>query len=52
LSFGAQANSETLAETALIPESPRRSPAGYHRWIALAIGVGLGIMLTAEKQGL
>jgi murein DD-endopeptidase MepM/ murein hydrolase activator NlpD len=44
LSFGAQANSETQAESALIPESPRRSPMlGILGGVLLLIGIGLGI---------
>jgi murein DD-endopeptidase MepM/ murein hydrolase activator NlpD len=44
LSFGAQANSETQAETAIIPESPRRSPLlGIAGGVILLIGIGLGI---------
>lgn len=44
LSFGAQANSELQAESALIPESPRRSPLlGIIGGVLLLIGIGLGI---------
>lgn len=44
LSFGAQANSETQTESALIPESPRRSPLlGILGAVLLLIGIGLGI---------
>jgi LysM repeat protein len=44
LSFGAQANSETQAESALIPESPRRSPMlGIIGGSLLLVGIGLGI---------
>jgi hypothetical protein len=44
ISFGAQANSETLAEIAIVPESPRRSPVlGIAGGLILVIGIGLGI---------
>jgi hypothetical protein len=44
LAFGAQANSELEAETALIPESPRKSPImGILGGALLMAGVGLGI---------
>jgi len=44
ISFGAQANSEKILETAVIPESPRRSPilAIVGGFVLLA-GIGLGI---------
>lgn len=44
LAFGAQANSELEAQTALIPESPRKSPLmGILGGALLVAGVGLGI---------
>jgi len=44
LAFGAQANSEMEAQTALIPESPRKSPLmGILGGALLLAGVGLGI---------
>lgn len=44
LSFGAQANSERIAETAVIPQAPGKSPLlAIVGGILLAIGVGLGI---------
>lgn len=44
LSFGAQANSDKQAETAIIPESPRRSPLlGIIGGVLLFAGLGLGI---------
>jgi hypothetical protein len=51
LSFGAQANSETQAETSIIPESPRRSPLlGIIGGLFLLIGVGLGIYAGLLKR--
>jgi LysM repeat protein len=44
LSFGAQANSELIAETAIIPDAPRKSPLlGILGVALLLVGVGLGI---------
>ncbi|MGE5122932.1 MAG: LysM peptidoglycan-binding domain-containing protein [Acidobacteriaceae bacterium] len=44
LAFGAQANSELQAQTALIPESPRKSPImGILGGALLLAGAGLGI---------
>jgi len=44
LAFGAQANSELEAQTALIPESPRKSPLlGIMGGVLLLGGVGLGL---------
>lgn len=44
LSFGAQANSDKQAESAIIPESPRRSPLlGIIGGVLLLAGLGLGI---------
>jgi hypothetical protein len=51
LAFGAQANSELSAETALIPESPRKSPIlGILGGILLAAGIGLGIYATLLRR--
>ena len=44
LSFGAQANTETLAETTLIPSTPGKSPLfGILGGVLLLVGVGLAI---------
>ena len=44
ISFGAQANSEKILETAVIPESPRRSPIlVILGGVVLLAGIGLGI---------
>lgn len=44
ISFGAQANSERLAETAIIPEAPAKSPLlAIVGGALLAVGIGLGI---------
>jgi murein DD-endopeptidase MepM/ murein hydrolase activator NlpD len=44
ISFGAQPNSEKIQETAVIPESPRRSPVlAILGGLVLLIGIGLGI---------
>lgn len=44
LTFGAQANSETLAEVAIIPETPGRSPViGIVGGLFLLAGLGLGV---------
>ena len=44
LSFGAQASSELIAETAIIPDAPRKSPLlGILGGLLLLVGVGLGI---------
>jgi len=44
LAFGAQANSELEAETAIIPESPRKSPLmGIIGGVLLVAGIGLGL---------
>lgn len=43
LAFGAQANSDLIAQTALIPEAPRKSPLmGILGGILLVAGIGLG----------
>jgi len=44
LAFGAQANSETIAETAIIPETPGKSPLlGIVGGLFLLFGIGLGV---------
>jgi hypothetical protein len=44
LAFGAQANSELQAQTAIIPDSPRKSPImGIIGGALLVAGIGLGI---------
>ena len=44
ISFGAQANSEKIVETAVIPESPGRSPVlAILGGVILLVGIGLGI---------
>ncbi|MBN2149550.1 MAG: LysM peptidoglycan-binding domain-containing protein [Anaerolineales bacterium] len=44
LAFGAQANTETIAETAIIPETPGRSPIlGIAGGVILLLGIGLGV---------
>jgi hypothetical protein len=51
LAFGAQANSELEAQTALIPESPRKSPlVGIIGGVLLAAGIGLGIYATLLRH--
>jgi hypothetical protein len=51
LAFGAQANSELVAETALIPESPRKSPLmGIAGGLLLIGGIGLGIYATLLRR--
>jgi LysM repeat protein len=51
LAFGAQANSELEAETALIPDSPRKSPLmGIIGGVLLAAGIGLGIYATLLRR--
>ena len=51
IAFGAQANSELGAQTALIPESPRKSPLlGIIGGILLVIGIGLGIYATLLRR--
>ena len=43
LAFGAQANTQTAAETAIIPEAPNRSPLlGIAGGLLLLVGAGLG----------
>ena len=44
VSFGAQPNSEKIQETAIIPESPRRSPVlAILGGLVLVVGLGLGV---------
>ena len=44
VAFGAQPNSEAAAETAIIPETPGRSPLlGIVGGVFLLVGVGLGV---------
>ncbi len=51
LAFGAQANSELAAETALIPKSPRKSPLmGILGGVLLAAGIGLGIYAALLRR--
>jgi hypothetical protein len=51
IAFGAQANSELEAQTALIPESPRKSPVmGIIGGALLAAGIGLGIYATLLRR--
>ena len=51
IAFGAQANSELEAQTAIIPESPRKSPLmGIIGGALLAAGVGLGIYATLLRR--
>jgi LysM repeat protein len=51
LAFGAQANSELEAQTALIPESPRKSPLmGIIGGVLFAAGIGLGIYATLLRR--
>lgn len=49
--FGAQANSELEAQTALIPESPRKSPImGIVGGLLLLAGVGLGVYAALLRR--
>jgi hypothetical protein len=51
IAFGAQANSELEAETALTPEPPRKSPImGIVGGALLAAGIGLGIYATLLRR--
>jgi len=51
LAFGAQANIETLEETAIIPESPRKSPVlGLLGGLMLLLGVGLGLYAAVLRR--
>jgi hypothetical protein len=51
IAFGAQANSELEAQTAIIPESPRKSPVmGIIGGVLLVAGIGLGIYATLLRR--
>ena len=51
IAFGAQANSELEAQTAIIPESPRKSPMiGILGGLLLVAGIGLGIYATLLRR--
>jgi hypothetical protein len=51
IAFGAQANSELEAQSAIIPESPRKSPLiGILGGALLAAGIGLGIYATLLRR--
>jgi hypothetical protein len=51
IAFGAQANSELEAQTAIIPESPRKSPMiGIIGGALLIAGIGLGIYATLLRR--
>jgi hypothetical protein len=51
IAFGAQANSELAAQTAIIPESPRKSPVmGIIGGALLVAGIGLGIYATLLRR--
>jgi LysM repeat protein len=51
IAFGAQANSELEAQTAIIPESPRKSPLmGIIGGALLAAGIGLGIYAALLRR--
>jgi hypothetical protein len=51
IAFGAQANSELEAQTAIIPESPRKSPVmGIIGGALLVAGIGLGIYATLLRR--
>jgi hypothetical protein len=51
IAFGAQANSETEAQSAIIPESPRKSPImGILGGVLLLFGVGLGIYAALLRR--
>jgi hypothetical protein len=52
LAFGAQASAETAAETAIIPETPGRSPLlGIAGGLMLLIGAGLGFYAFFLRRG-
>ena len=52
IAFGAQANSELEAQTAIIPESPRKSPLiGIVGGALLLGGAGLGIYAALLRRG-
>ena len=51
IAFGAQPNSEAAAETAIIPETPGRSPLlGIVGGVFLLVGVGLGVWAMLLKR--
>jgi hypothetical protein len=51
IAFGAQANSQLEAQTAIIPESPRKSPViGIIGGALLAAGIGLGVYATLLRR--
>jgi hypothetical protein len=51
IAFGAQANSELEAETALFPESPQKSPIlGIFGGVLLLAGIGLGIYAALLRR--
>lgn len=51
IAFGAQANSELEAQTAIIPESPHKSPImGIVGGLLLLVGVGLGVYATLLRR--
>jgi LysM repeat protein len=51
MAFGAQASSELIAETALIPDYPRKSPLlGIIGGVLLAAGIGLGVYATLLRR--
>jgi hypothetical protein len=51
LAFGAQANSDLLAQTAIIPESPRKSPVmGIIGGALLVAGIGLGVYAALLRR--
>jgi hypothetical protein len=51
IAFGAQANSELEAQTAIIPESPRKSPlVGIVGGTLLLVGVALGIYAALLRR--
>jgi hypothetical protein len=51
IAFGAQANSELEAQTAIIPESPRKSPLiGIIGGLLFVAGIGLGIYATLLRR--
>jgi hypothetical protein len=52
IAFGAQANSETEAQTAIIPETPGKSPIlGILGGLLLLVGIGLGIYAALLRRG-
>jgi murein DD-endopeptidase MepM/ murein hydrolase activator NlpD len=51
LTFGAQPNSETVATTAIVPETPGRSPLlGILGGALLVIGLGMGVYATLLRR--